>query len=108
MLALVLAHLFSGCINESNYLDCFKIEIPPICKSADKTNCNHYRPIFILLQFNKILEKILHTRVYAYLREFNLLSNYQYGFRRKSATAFVVENIYSNLGKIGFIHVRYF
>jgi len=49
------------------------------------------------LQFNKILEKILHTRVYAYLQEFNLLSNYQFGFRPKSATAFAVENIYSNL-----------
>jgi len=49
------------------------------------------------LQFNKILEKILHTRVYAYFQEFNLLSNYQYGFRPKSATAFAVENIHSNL-----------
>jgi len=49
------------------------------------------------LQLSKILEKILHTRVYAYSQDFNLLSNDQYGFRPKSATAFAVENIYSNL-----------
>jgi len=53
--------------------------------------------ISILLQFNEILEKILHTRVYAYLQEFNLLSNHQYAYRWKSATAFAVENIYPNL-----------
>ena len=89
---------FYRCINESGYPDCFKIaQITPVYKSADQTNCNNYRAISILLQFNKILEKILRTRVYAYLQEFNLLSNNQYGFRPKPATSFAVENIYSNL-----------
>jgi len=36
-----------------------------------------------LLEFNKLLAKILHTSVYAYLPELKLLSNQQYGFRRK-------------------------
>jgi len=98
VLSPILTHLFNSCINEGSYPDCFKnAQITPVCKSADQTNCNNYRPISILLQLNKILEKILHTRVYAYLQEFNLLSNCQYGFRPKSATAFAVENIYFNL-----------
>ena len=46
---------------------------------------------------NKILEKILHTRVYAYLQEFHLLSNQQYRFRPNSATALAVEHITSIL-----------
>ena len=98
LLAPIITHLFNRCINEGSYPDCFKIaQITPVYKSADQRTCNNYRPISILLQFNKIVEKILHTRVYAYLQEFNLLSNYQYYFKPKSATAFAVENIYSNL-----------
>ena len=46
---------------------------------------------------NKILEKMLHTRLYAYLQEFYLLSNHQYRFRPNSTTALAVEHIYSNL-----------
>jgi len=88
VLAPILTHLFIRCINEGSYPDCFKIgQITSVYKSADQTNCNNYRPISILLRFNKILEKILHTRVYAYIQEFHLLSNYKFGFRPKSATA---------------------
>ena len=56
------------------------------CKSVDQTNCNNYRPSSILLQFNKISEKILHTRVYADLQEFILLSNYRGGYEGVIAT----------------------
>ena len=47
--------------------------------------CN-YRPISLLSNLNKILEKIVHTRVYSFLEEFNCLYSYQFGFRKKHST----------------------
>ena len=51
----------------------------------------------MLLQSNKIFERILYDGVYFYLQEYKLISKYQLGFRPKSATSYVVESIYSNL-----------
>jgi len=93
-----LTRIFNRCINEGTYPNCFKIsQITPIYKSGDQTSCTNYRPISILLQFNKMFENILHARVYSYLQEFNLLSKHQYGCRPKSATAYAVETIHSTL-----------
>ena len=98
ILAPILTHIFNRCTNEGTYPNCFKIsQITPICKSGDQTRCTNYRPISILLQFNKIFENILHTRVYSYLQEFNLLSKHQYGYRPRSTTTYAVETIHSTL-----------
>jgi len=69
----------------------------PLHKSGDSTICGNYRPISLLPQFNKIFEKLLHDRLYCYLKDFGLLSEHQYGFRPNSSTALAVEDIYSNL-----------
>jgi len=72
-------------------------QIVPLHKSGDSTICSNYRPISSLPQFNTIFEKLLHDRLYCYLKDFGLLSEHQYGFRPNSSTALAVEDIYSNL-----------
>jgi len=58
ILASFLTCIFNRCINEDACPNCFKIsQITPICKSGDQTRCTNYRPISILLQFNKVFEK---------------------------------------------------
>jgi len=82
------------------YPNCPKVSlVPPTGKSGDQNICaNCCRPITISLQFNKMFEKILFDKVYYYLQEcISLLSKYQFGFKPKSATAYAVESIYSNL-----------
>ena len=97
-----LTHIFNRCMTEGiypNYLKEAQI-VPlykPLYKSGDSTICSNYRPISLLLQFNKIFEKLLHDRLYCYLQYFGLLSEHQYGFRPNSSTALAAEDIYSNL-----------
>jgi len=43
------------------------------------------------------LAKLLHDRLYCYLKDFSLLSGHQCGFRPNSSTALALEDIYSNL-----------
>ena len=59
----------------------------PIHKSGSKTEAANYRPIFTLPIFAKILERAVHTIIYAYLQEYNLLSTYQSGYRPLHSTS---------------------
>jgi hypothetical protein len=61
-------------------------KVVPIFKSNDNTQFNNYRPISILPAFSKILEKLVHKRLYHYLNTNKLLSMSQYGFQRHMST----------------------
>jgi len=61
-------------------------KISPIFKSGDNLNVTNYRPISLLSNFAKILEKIVHKKLSFFLESNNLLSKYQFGFRRGHST----------------------
>jgi len=42
-------------------------------------------------------KEVLHDRLYCYLKDFDLLSEHQHGFRPNSSTALAMEDIYSDL-----------
>lgn len=68
--------------------DCMKIaKVIPLFKKGDKSEFSNYRPISLLPQFSKILEKLFAIRLNKFLNEFNILSNSQYGFRPNHSTA---------------------
>ena len=52
-------------------------------KSKERYIIDNYRPISLLITLSKILEKLIHKRVYNHLEENNLIYNSQYGFRPK-------------------------
>ena len=58
-----------------------KGKITPLFKSNDPTAPNNYRPITILPIISKIMERIVHRQVYKFLREHNLITSEQFGFR---------------------------
>ena len=75
VLAPTLRRIFNKCINEGFCPDCLKVaEVIPTYKSGEQNICSNYRPISILLQFNKIFERILYDRVYFYLQEYIQIS----------------------------------
>ena len=47
---------------------------------------NNYRPISLLSIFDKIMEKIMHKRLYNFLKENNILYNKQYDSRKNNST----------------------
>ena len=64
VLAPILTRIFNKCINEGFYPDCLKVaEVIPIYKSGEQKICSNYQPISILLQLNKIFERILYDSV---------------------------------------------
>ena len=56
----------------------------PIFNSGDKHNFRNYRPISILPDFSKILEKVIATKLIKYLDFNKLFYEDQYGFRPKN------------------------
>ena len=47
---------------------------------------DNYRPISLLSSFSKIIEKIVSIRLTSFLDSNKLISNSQYGFRKKHST----------------------
>jgi hypothetical protein len=77
--------------------------IKPLHKGGDPTNINNYRPISLLSNFSKIFEKIIKSRLIAYLEGNKLLSKNQFGFRPGIGTEEALYNtttfLYNELDK---------
>ncbi|XP_065675574.1 uncharacterized protein LOC136091789 [Hydra vulgaris] len=65
-------------------------KIIPIYKGGDDSIKSNYRPISILSCFSKILERIMHNRLYNYLEKNNILYHKQFGFRNNHSTEHAV------------------
>jgi hypothetical protein len=61
-------------------------KVIPIFKSGERSSMDNYRPISLLNSFSKLIEKIVAIRVARYLNENNILSIYQFGFRKNHST----------------------
>ena len=72
---------------EGCFPDSMKISrIVPIFKAGDKSSLNNYRPISILPQFSKLLEKLFENRLLSFVEKNNVLNDNQYGFRQNRST----------------------
>lgn len=47
---------------------------------------SNYRPLSLLTSFPKILEKLIHSRIYQHVINNHILVDEQYGFRTNSST----------------------
>ena len=72
-------------------------KVVPIYKAKEKTDLANYRPISLLPSTSKILEKIVHCRLYKYLMKHELLSQNQFGFRPKHSTTDAIATLYAHL-----------
>ena len=98
IISFFLSELFNLCLSTGTYPDLMKVaEVIPIFKKGQKDKLTNYRPISLLSQFNKIFEKLLHSRIYSYPSKFNLFSERQFGFRKNNSTSLAICNIYDEL-----------
>lgn len=82
-----LCNIFNRSINEGYFPRQLKLaKIKPIYKKNEKDLMTNYRPISLLPSISKLLEKIIHKRIYKFLTDHNLISQRQYGFRPKLST----------------------
>lgn len=75
--------------------------IKPLFKKGDPTQVSNYRPITLISNIAKIVEKIIKKRIVAYLDKYHLISEKQYGFKQgvstEDAILHLTTNIYTNL-----------
>ena len=84
---IALSHIFNLSIAQGVYLDAFKTaKVIPILKKGSALVVNNYRPISLLPELSKILEKIMHRRFYSCLTKKNFFHKLQFGFRKKHST----------------------
>lgn len=62
-------------------------KVIPLFKSGQKDTFSNYRPVSLLPQFSKILEKVFYNRLENFVTKSDLLSVCQYGFRKNSSTS---------------------
>ena len=61
-------------------------KVIPLFKKENKHLVGNYRPISLLNVFSKITEKLMYRRLYSFLSRFNVLYQWQFGFRAKHST----------------------
>ena len=61
-------------------------KVIPIYKAKTRENLSNYRPISLLPSISKLLEKIVHKRLYFFLELNKILFDNQFGFRQKHST----------------------
>lgn len=61
--------------------------VTPIFKAGDRTSTANYRPISVLSLISRIIERLIHQRLLAFISEKNeKLYGHQFGFRPRSGT----------------------
>ena len=83
-----LTYIFNLSLQKGVFPDQLKVTlVTPLYKSGDSQLFSNYRPVSLLPQFSKILEKIVNNRLKLYIEHKSILSKCQYGFRRGHSTS---------------------
>ena len=73
--------------------------IIPSYKKGDKLECSNYRPISLLPNISKIIEKAMYTRLYKFLEKYSPLYKKQFGFRNSHSTNYALISITEKIKK---------
>lgn len=97
-----ISYIFNKCISKGIWPKALKkAEIVPVYKSGDKLDVNNYRPISIISNIAKILERIVYNRLYNFFHKFKIINKKQYSYQKnKNATYALVDvlnTIYSSI-----------
>ena len=65
----------------------------PLHKGGSTQDVNNFRPISLLSVFDKIIEKLMHKRLYQFLEDHNILFENQFGFRKNNSTSYALMEI---------------
>ena len=81
-----LGHIMNLPLQYSKVPSMWKSQYRPIHKKGAHNNPENYRPISVLLVLSKVLERALHQQLSEFLKEQNLLTKYQFGYRSNRST----------------------
>lgn len=72
-------------------------KVIPLFKGGDKKLFSNYRPISILPQFSKVLEKLFYNRLISFISKFDILYSGQYGFRENHSTSLALIDLIEDI-----------
>ena len=74
-------------------------KVIPVHKKDSKLDFSSYRPISLLSNIEKILERLMYNRMYKLLSDNNLFYSLQFGFRQKYSTVHAIISLTENIRK---------
>jgi len=74
-------------------------KVIPIYKSKERNKFTNYRPISLLPTISKLLEKVMHTRLYDFMQSSDILNTNQFGFRKMHNTTDAVTKFIADITK---------
>lgn len=97
----VFAEIINRCLEKGVFPLCLKKAlVVPLHKKGLKTDVSNYRPISLLPMFSKVFEKVIKSRIDAFLCRYHPLPQNQFGFRAgcsaEDALLNVMEKVYSS------------
>ena len=93
-----LAKLMNRSFHKGVFPNILKIaKVMFIFKSESKVACNSYRLVSLLSNIGKILEKLMHKRLYSFLETQNCFYPDQFGFRLNVSTNNALMSIIGNI-----------
>ena len=93
-ISIILANLFNLSFSNGVFPDILKTSsVLPLFKKDSKLSCVNYRPISLISNISKLLEKLMYSRLYSFLNVYNCLTDLQFGFRAKHSTSHALINI---------------
>ena len=99
-----LSELINKSFLSGTFPNVFKIaKVVPIFSAESRILWGNYRPISLLSNIGKIIEKLMHKRLNVFLEKKQIYYNFQFGFRSNFSTnnalLSIVESIQSHLDK---------
>ena len=94
LIIILLAYIINFSLSTGEFPDLLKlVKVIPIHKDGSTQDVNNFRPISLLSIFDKMIEKIMHKQLYAFLEEQNILFQNQFGFRKNNSTVYALAQI---------------
>ena len=86
-ISIIFSKLFNLSFSTGVFPDILKTSsVLPLFKKDSKLDCGNYRPISLISNISKLIEKIMYSRLYSFLNVYNCISDLQFGFRAKHQT----------------------
>ena len=94
----VLTSLINESFSSGVYPNCLKMaKVIPVYKGGSREDAGNYRPISLLSNINKVVEKVIYSRLFSFFEKFKIINSCQFGFREGYSTAMAVADFYESV-----------
>ena len=91
------AELFNMCLEESCFLDYWKVSL--VVLVGERSTAKNCHSVSLRSVVSKVFEKLVNNRIVDNLEKYGLLSDFQYGFRSSWSTADLLTVVYDRIAE---------